>query len=831
MPIVSQGNGTEVVKRRRAPQPMGLIASLTAALGTVLAQATDAILTPADYAAATALLEGNLQGTVRNESVQPHWIGNSGRFWYQRDGNDGPEFVVVTAEGAKSPAFDHAALTQALSNALGEHGSGKGLRVSLAHAQLSDGITRLTGQIDTMSYDCNVRTLQCRAFNTPAPAPELLPSPDGRWAALTRDDNLFVRELATGHERQLTTDGAPFYSWGRLPDNSFNTVVRQKSGLKTPPYETYWSPDGRYLIAPRIDERKVAVYPFVEEVPTDGSQRPIIHDLHLTFTGDRETVKMDYFLFDLKTGQHLAIDLPQGYPRPHFNGLVFGWSRGRGQAFLMAATFGSKSVTVFRLDLATGSLSKVFEEASSIRVETNTLQSSLPNIRVLGDGAEIIWYSDRSGWGHLYLYDAQTGRLKNAITRGDWLVVDIQAVDEARREIYFTAVGREAGRDPYYRHLYRTRLNGRAGVQLLTEPNADHQFKPSVSAIESQLFGVAPPEPLIQPAANVFVDTWSTVDQPPMSVLRTTRDGHVVAELERADASRLFATGWVPPVRERVTAADGKTSLYAVYFASHSMSAGTKSPVIDAAYGGPQINVTPRNFIEAYRGGERGKSALARLGFGVVTVDGRGTPMRARVFRDAGYPEFTQVGIDDHIAAIRELARRHPEMDLDRVGIYGWSWGGTFSAQAILSRPQFYQVAVSGAGLYDYAATFTGDELFIGPPAYADGTRYRGTPDETPANWNKLDVTRLANQLAGHLLIIYADMDENALPNQAFLMVDALTRANKPYDLIYLPNRTHRAGANDGYTIKRTWDYFVEYLRGATPVPDFKVQMRPIIPD
>jgi dipeptidyl-peptidase 4 len=170
-------------------------------------------------------------------------------------------------------------------------------------------------------------------------------------------------------------------------------------------------------------------------------------------------------------------------------------------------------------------------------------------------------------------------------------------------------------------------------------------------------------------------------------------------------------------------------------------------------------------------------------------------------------------------------------MDLERVGIYGWSWGGTFAAQAILSRPQFYKVSVSGAGLYDYAATFTGDELMIGPPVYADGTRYRGTPSETPANWSKLDVTRLAANLTGHLLIIYAEMDENALPNQAFRMVDALMRANKPYDLIYLPNRTHGGGADDGYTIKRTWDYFVEHLLGVAPVPDFKVEVRDITPE
>jgi dipeptidyl-peptidase 4 len=807
-------------------------ALLTVSLVSIVARAADSQLTSADYIAAAAQLEGNLQELVRNESVEPHWLDASGRFWYRRDGSRGPEFVIVSADGAKTPAFDHAELARAISMALGETPLRDALPNSLTHVQSSDGLAHLIGAVGDRWLDCTLKAPQCRTVAAPLPDLELLRSPDGRWAAFTRDDNLFVRELATGRERQLTTDGAPYYSWARLPDTiSFNAVTRQKTTVMTPPYETYWSPDGRYLIAPHMDERKVAIYPFLESVPTDGSRRPIVHDVHMEFAGDRDTVQHDYFLFDLETGRRTQIDLPAGYLKHHFNGLVLDWSRSRGQAFLIPAKFGSKSIAVFRLDLSSGRLTKVLEESSSTRVETNSQQYSQPNIRLLGDGAELIWYSDRTGWGHLYLYDAQTGRLKNPITNGNWLVLDIQAVDEKRREIYFTAVGREAGRDPYFRHLYRTSLDGKDGIHLLTEPNADHVFEPRRGATSELVPGVPPRPAMIQPAANVFIDTWSTVDQPPVSVLRSTRDGHVIAELEHADATALFATGWKPPVRERVTAADGQTDLYIDYYRASGPLAGTKCPVIDAAYGGPQVFVTPRNFVEAYRRGERGKSSLARLGFAVVSVDGRGTPMRSRAFRDAGYPEFTQVGIDDHIAAIRDLARHHPEMDLTRVGIYGWSWGGTFSAQAILSHPEFYKVSVSGAGLYNYSATFTGDELFIGWPVYADGTRYRGAPSENPANWDKLDVTRLANQLTGHLLIIYADMDENALPIQALLMVDALTRANKSYDLIYLPNRTHRGGADDGYTIKQTWDYFVRHLTRTQPVSDFKVEMREVVPD
>jgi dipeptidyl-peptidase 4 len=815
----------------RIPRAVALIGGLAALTGILDARAAEETgQTVADYAAATALLEGNLQGLVRNESVEPHWIGNSGEFWYRREGDKGPQFVLVDAAGRKSAPFDHARLAQALSQPTADSSNARALPSSLTQVHLTDDLGSLTGKLEKRSIDCNLRTYQCQAYETPLAPTRYLPSPDGRLLAFTRSDNLFVREAATGIERQLTTDGAPYYSWAKLPDGSFNTLVRRRSGLETPPYETYWSPDGRYLITARIDERKLAPYAFVEMAPTDGSHRPIIHDVRMAFTGDRDTVVFEYFLIDLKTGRRTAIELPEGYPRPHFNGLVCGWSPGRHQAFLMVATFASKSIVVLRLDLATGNVTRLFEEISSTRVETNTEQSRQPNIRVLGDGAQLVWYSDRTGWGHLYLYDAQTGRLKNAITQGNWLVLDIQGIDEMRREIYFTALGREPGRDPYYRHLYRASLDG-GEPQLLTQPDADHHFKAGLTRIEAQLFGHVPPAPMIQPAANIFVDTWSTVDEPPVSVLRSTRDGHLIAELERADASALFATGWRPPVRERVTGADGQTNLYAVYYAPQNRIRGTKSPVVDAAYGGPQVVVTPRNFIEAYRGGERGKSSLARLGFAVVSVDGRGTPMRSRAFRDAGYPEFTQIGIDDHVAAIRGLAERHPEMDLSRVGIYGWSWGGTFAAQAILSRPEFYSVAVSGAGLYDYTATFTGDELFIGPPVYADGSRYRISPNENPANWDKLEVPHLAGQLTGHLLIIYGDMDENALPNQAALLIDALTRANKAYDLIYLPNRTHRGGADDGYTIKRTWDYFVQYLHRGQPVSDFKVEMRAVVPD
>lgn len=787
--------------------------------------------TAADYAAANALLGTNVRGLVRNPSLEPHWLGRSGRFWYARQGKTGPQFVVVTPQGRQSPAFDQRRLARAISQALHER-SLAGALPRMTDVVLSPDVSRLTARVGKHSFDCDLDRMKCDASPAPRSHPALLPSPDGKWGVFTRGNNLYVRSLLTGRERQLTSNGAPYYSWGKVPDDMLMAIARLKGKSATPPYETYWSPDGRYLIAPLVDERSVAVYPYVQWVPRDGSRRPILYPVREAFVGDRHTTKIRFFVFDLRTGRRAPIDLPRGYHLDYINGLVVGWSRSREQAFLMADTRGAKSVGIFRLDLATDKLHTVLEESSRTRVQTNTLEYSRPDIRVIDHGAELVWYSDRTGWGELYLYDAQTGRLEDAITHGPGNVEDIVAVDEARREIYFTMTGHEPGVDPYYRFLYRARLDGRGAMRLLTRRDADHRFMAAPATTLAMLFRLPPPAWLVNPQAGVFIDTWSTVGQPPISALRSTRDGHLIAILEHADASRLYATGWRPPIRECVTGADGKTALYADYWPPYGMVKGRKYPVIDAAYGGPQMVVTPRNFIEAYEGNiaVQGQAALARLGFAVVTVDGRGTPMRSRAFRDAGYPNFTQLGIDDHISAIRELAHEHPEMDLHRVGIQGWSWGGTFAAQAIISRPRFYKVAVSGAGVYDYSAIYEAFDNMIGPPRYANGTVYRSSRGDAPVNWRKLEVVSMAGNLRGHLMLISGDLDENVPTAQAFRLIDALTRANKPYDFVFLPNRNHESGALDGYTIERTWDYFIQYLREASPVWDYKVHVDPVAP-
>jgi dipeptidyl aminopeptidase/acylaminoacyl peptidase len=783
--------------------------------------------TRADYEAATKLLLPNVSGLVYNETLNPHWIGNSGRFWYRRDGEDGPEFVVVDPSGTKTPAFDHTAIATALYRALGQPAR-KGLPDDLKHVRLNDSLDELTANISSRKVSCAIKAATCSLAPIPEAGPAMAVSPDGRLGLVVRDDNLYLRDTATGAERALTTDGTARLSWATKPFYvSFLTYAQVRAGEKPPPWDASWSPDGRYIIAPLVDTREVEMYPVVEHVPVDGSKRPVVHSFPMPLPGDRGITKITYYIFDTQTGERKAIVLPDGFPELSWPGSwapVQGWSKSRSQAFILARNDGWKTAILFRVDLKTAAVSKVIEENSPTRVEFNAFWGPA-NVRVIGDGSEIVWYSDRSGWAHLYLYDAQTGKLKNAITKGNWAIGDIQGIDEKRREIYVSGTGREPGQDLYFRNLYRASLDGRSPLVRLTTTDADHLFE----AVRSAFLGTQGPtdeigpSPLLRFSSNIFIDTWSTVDKPPVHELRSTRDGHLITVLERADASRLFAAGWVPPTRHKLKAADGTTDIYADYYAPIGSPAGTKVPVIANPYNGAASLRTPRNFTEAYIiSASNGVSALARLGFAMVIADGRGTASRSRAFRDAGYPEFTQMGVDDNVAAIKQLGALHPEIDLDRAGVYGNSWGGTFAAQAILTHPDFFKVAIATAGGHDYTALEVGYDEYIGRPVYANGTQYRSGPADMPVNWNKVNLLRLAPNLKGKLLLTQGDLDEQAKPNQTYLLIDALTRANKPYDFIFIPNGSHSAFFTS-YAMKRGWDYFIEHLKGAKPVVDFNI--------
>ena len=402
----------------------------------------------------------------------------------------------------------------------------------------------------------------------------------------------------------------------------------------------------------------------------------------------------------------------------------------------------------------------------------------------------MIWFSERDNWGHLYLHDLQTGREKRQITTGEGNVTQLLHVDEANRTLYFVGVGRESGRDPYFRHFYRIGMDGR-NLKLLTPEDADHEVSPA-------------------PSGKYFVDVYSKPDVPPVAVLRDA-DGRDIATIETADISRLTATGWRPPQPITVKARDGATDLYGLLYRPHDLDPGRKYPIVNHIYPGPQTgSVGGRSFSPA-RGDAQ---ALAELGFVVVEIDGMGTPWRSKKFHDAYYANMGDNTLPDQVAAMKELARRYPWIDIDRAGIYGHSGGGYATADAMFRYPDFFKVGISEAGNHDNR-NYEDDwaEKWQGLlRTHADGT----------TNYDNQANQLVAKNLKGKLLLAHGTTDNNVPPDNTLLVVNELIKANKDFDLLMLPNRGHGFG-NEPYMVRRRWDYFVRHLLGAEPPKEYEM--------
>jgi dipeptidyl aminopeptidase/acylaminoacyl peptidase len=441
-------------------------------------------------------------------------------------------------------------------------------------------------------------------------------------------------------------------------------------------------------------------------------------------------------------------------------------------------------------DAATGRVRTLFEETSPTQIGS---ASGTENWRVLPASNTLIWWSQRENWGHLYRYDLATGTLRNRITSGEGNVADVRHIDAASGAIYFVGNGKEPGRDPYFRHFYKVRLDGR-GQTLLTPEDADHTITPS-------------------PDGKYFVDSYSTPTTPPVTVLRDA-NGRVVMPLEKADISRLLASGWKPPTPFTVKARDGKTDIYGLMYTPSRMDSTRKYPIIDYIYPGPQSgSVGPRSFAPA----RRDNQAVAELGFVVVAIDGMGTPDRSKEFADAYYSRMGDNTLPDQVAAITQLAERHSWIDRDKVGIWGHSGGGFATAAAMFRYPDFFKVGIAESGNHDNRN-------------YEDdwGERYQGMLSRNGPSDNYADEANQshASKLKGKLLLAHGGLDGNVPPYNTYLVVDALQRANKDYDLILFPNAGHGFGALNQYMMRRRWDYFVRHLLDAEPPKEYEIGRR-----
>jgi len=705
--------------------------------------------TAADYARAEKFLGFNTAPLVDRAGIRPNWLADN-RFWYRATTATGSEFVLINAaDGSRQVFSDQAKLNAAIAT---------------------------VNAAPTVS-----------ANRSPNPNESL--SPDKKRAAFIRDWNLWMRDVASGKETQLTTDGVK--DFGYATDNAGWTHSDRAILM--------WSPDSKKIATFQQDQRKTGEMYLV----STNVGHPKLEAWKYPLPGDENVTMIERVIIEVENPKVIRLKMPPDQHRTTLcddvscNGdfTDVEWSADASRLAFVSTSRDHKRADLRVADAATGVIRDVMNETAATQFESGT---QTVNWRYLPASNEIVWFSERDDWGHLYLYDLTTGKLKNRITTGDWTVTRLLKVDEKNRTLYFLGGGREKGRDPYFAHFYRVGFDGK-NLALLTPEDGNHDIT-------------------LSPNENYFVDVYSKPDVPPTTLLRDM-SGKLVNTLEKADVSRLSATGWKPPTPIVVKARDNVTDLYGLMFTPTNLDANAKKkyPIINYIYPGPQSgSVGSRSFSPA----RSDHQALAELGFVVVLIDGTCNPSRSKKFHDACYGNMADNTLPDQITGMRQLAQKYPYIDIERVGIWGHSGGGYATAAAMFRFPDFFDVGISESGNHDNRN-------------YEDdwGERYIGllTKDASgKSNYEDQANQNYAKNLKGKLLLAHGTMDDNVPPDNTLLVVDALIKANKDFDLLMIPNARHGFGAANFYMMRRRWDYFVRHLLGAEPPKEYEIRPKQI---
>jgi dipeptidyl aminopeptidase/acylaminoacyl peptidase len=760
---------------------MHTISTRTVILLFILAAAIG--FSPADVSETTKSTPGSPQ--IRGEwppriegyykgRITLHWFADNTRFWYRNDLSDETkEFIVVdTASGTRKTAFDHEKLAAALSEATGTiYESDR-----LPFETIAFGRDRVLFVLDETTWACDLSSYACtktdippedvagsddegrprfRGPQGPRRSNQPVDSPDGLWVAFVRDHNVFVRvqEAEDGEAFALSTDG--------VEGNAYGIVS--------------WSPDSKTIVAFRVEPGdKKEVYR-IESSP-EGGGRAILHAQPYDLPGDK-LPRYELNLFDAATHKQMKprVDcFEHGWERPELH-----WNPDGSHFSYQQVDRGHQRFRVIDVDVRNGKIRNLVDEHSDTFIwtaHTENLRLSLVNWLERTD--ELIYVSEMDGWRHLYLVDTVDGTMRQ-ITKGQFVIRGIDFIDEAARRIWFHAGGMNTDQDPYFVHYYRIDFDG-SNLVALTGGNGNHSVQYS-------------------PDRKYIIDTYSRVDMPPVHELRRTSDGSLVCELEKADISGLIADGWTAPEVFVAKGRDGETNIWGIICRPGDFDPDKKYPVIEQIYAGPQSAYVPKSFrpMPLFK-------SLTDLGFIVVQIDGMGTAFRSKAFHDVCWHNLRDAGFPDRILWHKEAADKYPHYDISRVGIYGVSAGGQNAAGAVLFHPEFYKAAVAASGCHDNRMDKASwNEQWMGYPV---GPQY--------AENSNIDN---AHRLGGKLLLIVGEMDDNVPPESTIRFVDALIKAEKDFDFLFVPGAAHGMGGS--YGERRMRDFFAYHLLGIEP-PD-----------
>ena len=718
------------------------------------------------------------------------WLDDHTFAYVDHDASGDHYLRMDAGSGKVSPLFDQPAIAAALSKLA----DGKPLdasKLGIRDISLTAG-GRYQLRLGDEMYVCDAKATCVKAASTAdeatASGPGVL-SPDKKSEAFIRGWNLWLRDMASGKETQITRDGVE--NFGYATDNA---------GWKHTDHAILeWSPDSKRIATFQQDQRKTGEMYLVRT----RVGHPELLKWKYPLVGDKDVTMIERVIIDVAAKKVVRLKMPADQHRSSLCDDVScgpdgGWDDVKwapdGSTLAFVSTSRDHRHEWFRIaNASTGAVRTVFEEVVPTYYESG---NGAVNWRYLPATHEAVWFSERSNWGQLYLYDLDTGKLKHAITTGEGNVTEVLKLDPESRTVWFRGVGRTKGVNPYYQQFWKVSLDG-GQPTLLTPEDADHTIS-------------------LSPDGKRFVDAYSTPTTPPVTVLRTAADGHTLNTVATADIRRLKAAGWVPPIPFTVKARDGKTELYGMMFKPTNFDPSKTYPIIDYVYPGPQTgSVRGRSFLPS----RADHQSLAELGFIVVAIDGMGTPWRSKAFHDAYFEHIEDNTLPDQVAGLKELGQRYPWIDLGRVGIWGHSGGGNATAGAMFHYPDFFKVGWAESGNHDNRN-------------YEDdwAEKWQGllvTDKDGKTNYDAQANQNFAQNLKGHLMLTYGTLDDNVPPSNTLLVVQALIKADRDFDMIAIPNVHHGYGASTPYITRRRWDYFVRHLAGDTPPKNYALKSWP----